>query len=142
MVDREDDRILYDDSVDEIEVARRGAVPVGLAVIALVAGIVYLSWTAPDSGSSDDARHEMSGPLAVPKMGFDASSTHFKACDGTRHARPDVSIVVAGAAAYGQQVLARVVQFVVVDSYHDPRHRRDVDAQSLCTLSRSLIDAA
>ncbi|HUP16841.1 MAG TPA: hypothetical protein VM848_12425 [Acidimicrobiia bacterium] len=135
MVSREDDRILYDDSVDEIGAVGRGPLAVALAVLALIAGIVYVSWTAPSSGSNKDSlAHETSEPTAIPKSGFDASSSDIKACDGTRQARPDFSIVVAGAAADGQQVVARVVQFVVVDSNNDPRHGPDVQAQSLCTL--------
>lgn len=135
MVSREDDRILYDDSVDEIGGVGRGPLVVALAVLALVAGMVYVSWTAARSGSSKDSlARETSGPIPAPESGFDASSTNFKACDGARQARPDFSIVVAVAAADGQQVVSRVVRFVVIDSNHDPRHGRDVEAQSLCTL--------
>jgi hypothetical protein len=135
MASREDDRILYDDSMDEIGAAGRGPLTVALAVLAVVAGIVYISWTAPSSGSNKDSlAGETSEPIPVPKSGFDASSSDIKACDGTRQARPDFSIVVAGAATDGQQVVSRVVQFVVVDSNYDSRHGPDVQAQSLCTL--------
>ena len=140
MVSREDDRILYEDPDDEIKVVGRGPISVGLAVLALVAGIVYVSWTTPSFGSNKYARaYDTSGPIAAPLLGFDASSGNFKACDGTRQAHPDFSIVVVGAPtdgqyADGQQVVARVVQFVVIDSNHDPHYGRDVQAQSLCTL--------
>ena len=135
MVIREDDRILYDDSVDEIGAVGRGPLAVALAVLALVAGIIYISWTAPSSGSNKDTlAHETSELTAVPKSGFDASSSDIKACEGNRQAHPDFSIVVAGAAADGQQVVSRVVQFVVVDSIDNLRSERGVQAQSLCTL--------
>lgn len=140
MVSREDDRILYEDSVDEVGAVDRGPLAIALALLALVAGIVYVSWTTPSFGSNKDARdYDTSGPIAAPLLGFDASSLNFKTCDGTRQAHPDFSIVVMGAPtdgqhAEGQQVVARVVQFVVVDSNQDPRHGPDVQAQSLCTL--------
>lgn len=135
MVSREDDRILYEDPDDGIKAISRGLISVGLAVLALVAGIVYISWTTPSFGSNKNARdYDTSGPIAAPLLGFDASSGNFKICDGTRQAHPDFSIVVVGAPTDGQQVVARVVQFVVVDGNHDPRHGPDVQAQSLCTL--------
>lgn len=134
MVSREDDRILYEDPDDEIKVVSRGPISVGLVALALVAGIVYVSWTTPSLGSKHSLAHETSGAIAAPEAGFDASSGNFKACDGTLQAGPDFSIVVAGGPADGQQVVARVVQFVVVDGNHDPRHGPDVQAQSLCTL--------
>jgi hypothetical protein len=136
MVNRENDRIVYDDSVDEIETVSRGLSAFGLAGLALVAGTVYISWTTPDSGSKENAQvHETLEPIAAAKTGFDASSSQFKACDATGQARPDFSIVVAGAVpADGRQVVSRVVQFVVVDGIDDLGSERDVQAQSLCTL--------
>jgi hypothetical protein len=71
----------------------------------------------------------------VAARGFDASSSEFKACEANGQARPDFSIVVAGAAAAdGRQVASRVVQFVVVEGIDELRSERDVQAQSLCTL--------
>lgn len=135
MASRGDDRILYDDSVDEIGAAGRGPLAAALAAFALVAEIVYISWTAPSSvPNKDSLARETSETTVVPKSGFDASSSDIKACDGTLQARPDFSIVVAGAATDGQPVVSRVVQFVVVDSNYDSRHRPEVQAQSLCTL--------
>jgi hypothetical protein len=136
MVNREDDRILYDNSVDEIEAVRRGPFVFGLAVLALVAGVVYISWTTPDSGPKENAQvHETAEPIAAAKTGFDASSSQFTVCDAIGQAGPDFSIVVGGAVpADGRQVVSRVVQFVVVDSIDDLRSERGVQAQSLCTL--------
>lgn len=135
MVSREGDRILYEDPDDEIKVMSRRPISVGLAVLALVAGIVYISWTTPSFGSSKEARaHDTSRPLAAPLLGFDASSGNFKACDGNGQTHPDFSIVVLGAPTDGQQTVARVVQFVVIDSHSDPRQEPDIQARSLCTL--------
>jgi hypothetical protein len=107
-----------------------------LAVLALVAAKVYVSWITPDSASNEGApEYATSEPIAAARTGFDASSSEFKACDTTGQARPDFSIVVAGApAADGRQVGSRVVQFVVVDGIDDLRPEPDGQAQSLCTL--------
>jgi hypothetical protein len=136
MVSHDDDRILYDDQDNETAVVRPGTLVVGLAVLALVVGMVYLAWYSLNSRSTVNASaHEAVEPVPAPVSSFDASSGDFNTCGGIGLASPDFSIVVAGTpAANGQQVVSRVVQFVVVDSYHDYRYGRDVRAQSLCTL--------
>jgi hypothetical protein len=135
MVGREDDRILYDDSVTVVDPVRRGPLALGLAVLALVAGLVYTSLTRPVFGSNDDGRaFAASKPVAAARTGFDASSSDIKACDGITPTQPDFSIVVAAAPAEGRQVVSRVVQFVVVDGDDDLPSERDVQAESLCTL--------
>lgn len=77
-----------------------------LAVLARVTGIVYISWTTPDSASNEGASaYATSEPIAAARTGFDASLSEFKTCDPTGQARPDSSIVVAGAsAADGRQI--------------------------------------
>lgn len=135
MVSREDDRIFYDDSVGEYEAARRGPPAVGLAMLALVASIVYISWTTPDSAKEDGRAGDASEPIAAAQTGFDASSSEIKVCDTSGQAHPDFAIVIAGpGAADGRQVVSQVVQFVVVEGTDDLRSERDVQAQSLCTL--------
>ena len=137
MVGPEADRILYDDQGDEAAVVRPGPVAVGLTVLVLVVGLAYLeSGTTLGSKSTMNLPALETGkPVPVPVVGFDASSSEFEPCDGTRQASPDFSIVVAGAtAADGQKVVSRLVQFVVIDGNHDYRSGRDVQAQSLCTL--------
>jgi hypothetical protein len=138
MVSREDDRILYDHSVDEIEAGPRGPFAVGLVVLVHVAAIVYVSWTTPDSASKEGASaYATSEPIAAARAGFDASSSEFKTSDPTGQARPDFSIVVAGAsAADGRQVGSRAVQFVVVDGIDDLRPEWDVQAR-LCARCRT-----
>ncbi len=136
MVSADDDRILYDDPGVDIEVVGRRPFAVGLAVVALIAGVVYIIWTAPGSGSNEySPARETPERIAAPRTGFDASSSDLKACEGTRQAHPDFSIVVASpAAGEGQQIMSRVVQFVVVDTDTNQRYGRDVEPQSLCTL--------
>lgn len=136
MVSREDDRILYHHSVDEIEAGPRGPLAVGFGRA---------------RPRHRDCLHQLdhtrfrlqrrrvgvreSEPIAAARTGFDASPSEFKICDPTGQARPDFSIVVAGAsAADGRQIGSRVVQFVVVDGIDDLRPERDVQAQTLCTL--------
>jgi hypothetical protein len=136
MVSPDDDRILYDDQDDETAVFRPGRLVMGLAVLALVFGIVYLAEGSIRTGPVEPASAlEAVEPLPEPTSGFDASSAELKACDGILEARPDFAIVVAGAvAADGHPDVSRVVQFVVVDKYNDYRYGRDVRALSLCTL--------
>jgi hypothetical protein len=124
-----DDRILYDDEEGETSEVSPGRAAIALAVVATLVGIFII-------GYSEMA--VVSEPVELPPAvarGFDASSSEFKACDTNGQARPDFSIVVAGAApADGRQVVSRVVQFVVVEGIDDLRSDRDVQAQSLCTL--------
>jgi hypothetical protein len=128
-----DDRILYDDEDGATSVVSAGRAAIGLAVVATVVGIFlgygFLGFIESVLVSELGER----SPSVV--RGFDASSSDFRACDGTGQARPDFSIVVAGApAADGRQVGSRVVQFVVVDGIDELRPEPDVQAQSLCTL--------
>jgi len=128
-----DDRILYDHEDDEPSVVSPGRVAMGLAV-ATVFGIAYFGWGFVGNNETALVSEPVELSLVVA-TGFDASSSDFKACEGTRPAYPDFSIVVGGVVpADGHQVVSRVVQFVVVDNYHDYRYGRDVRAQGLCTL--------
>jgi hypothetical protein len=131
----DEDRILYVDQDDEPAVIHPGPLAMRLAALALVAGMVYLAFgqlaLRPNGGAPAASAN------AIPELatGFDASSGDFTACDHMRNAVPDFSIVVAGTEADdGQQVVSRVVQFVVVNTYYDHRYGRDRRAQSLCTL--------
>ena len=136
MVSPEEDRILYDEEDDGIVVVRAGPFAIVVAMLVVVAGIAYfgLGSSAPEPPEQTQALETLN-PVPTLALGFDASSNDFEACDGTRETHPDFSIVVAGAtAADGREVVSRVVQFIVVDSYLDYRYGRDVRAQSLCTL--------
>jgi hypothetical protein len=129
----DDDRILYDDEDGETSAARPGRAAIGLAGLATVVGI-FLGYGF--LGYIDTV--VVSKPVEASRatvIGFDASSSEFKACVTTGEARPDFSIIVAGAVpADGRQVVSRVVQFVVVDGIDDLGSERNVQAQSLCTL--------
>ena len=135
----DESRILYDDQDEGLDVIEPAPLTIKVALLALltvVVGVTYLAWGSVAPGSNKSAVAQGTNEATpIPATGFNASSSDFEACDGTRQARPDFSIVVAGpAAAGGQQVVSRVVQFVVVDSDDDARYGPDVQAQSLCTL--------
>ena len=135
MVSPDEDRILYDDPDAETEPVSPRLIAAGLAVLALMVGMVYVPWRSLNSSSIEDGPpRETVAAVAAPPRGFDASSSDFKACEEIGSALPDFSIVVGGTAGGGQDLVPRVVQFVVVEDHHDYRYGRDLRAESLCTL--------